>query len=225
MTTHHPKIPPHVTQFRLQYHEIIHEKTHPYALVHKSQLWKPAKCLSLINSTYVYHHNAHFFVTNLYKLLTISEFMKIWPHNSTKETGWGDCNQPKPTTCEILLPLLTCTIVQLFWKKVIQNELIPHTHHYLIYYLRKLLRIFIFGYPASNIAISSSTSSRASNIWVTPFYLQSATIYAIHIITSETSVGTTKSSMIGHTNLFWIGTEDTGNTMNITWTNPNTSHS
>ena len=118
--------------------------------------------------------------------------------------------------------LLTCTAVQLFCL-VLQNNLIPRTHHYSVYFLWKFLRIFICGYPASNTVINSSTSSCASNILLTPLSSQPATIYGTCIIILEPSFGTKKFIMIGNTDIFWLGTKDTGNTINIARINPNTS--
>ena len=92
-------------------------------------------------------------------------------------------------------------------------------HHYLIYYIRKILRILIFGYLASNITINSTTSSYALNLSVTLLYSQYPTNYGFPILVLAPSVVTTKSSTIGHTDIFWLGTMVTGQTMNITQTN------
>ena len=119
--------------------------------------------------------------------------------------------------------LLACTILQLFYN-VLQSYLIPCMHHYSTYYLREFLGILISGCPSSNIAIGSSTSSCALNIWVIPFSFQYSTNYGLRIIIFEPYVGTTKSSKIGNTYIFWPGMMVTGNTMIIIWTHTNTSH-
>ena len=134
----------------------------------------------------------------------------IPPKRPDEETS----GNPETPLVKYSWPLLTCTAVH-FSYNVPKNDLISCMHHYLIYYLRKLLWILISGYPGSNIAISSSTSSRASNIFVTPFFLQSPMTYGIRIIIPAPSVGTKNSSMIGHTGVFWIGKIFTGHTMNI----------
>ena len=155
MTTHHTKIPYHVTQFHIQSHTNIYTKIYPHALVYKNPPQSLDKCLSLLMFTSVYHQHAQFVFTTFIKILTISENMKIWPRDSTKETRWGHTGEPAPEPHEIFSSptnMHRCTLI------------LPHTHHNSIYYLRKFLRILIFGYPASNNAINSSTSYRASNL-------------------------------------------------------------
>ena len=49
--------------------------------------------------------------------------------------------------------------------------------------------------------------------------------YLLCIIILDITVGTTKSSKIGHTYVFWLGTMITGHTMDITRTHPKTAHS
>ena len=132
----------------------------------------------------------------------------------------GTCNY---TIVKYSSILLTCTLVHLFYK-ILQNELIPIMHHYLIYYLRKFLWILIFGYPASNIAINSSTPYHVSDLCVTPFSSQSPTNYGLRIIFLANSVGTTNSITIGHTSVLWLGTMVTGHTISITQIDPNKAH-
>ena len=158
------------------------------------------------------------------KLLT---FMKTWRFGYIVLPKRPDGDAPGNLQLYLVkssrIPL-TWTVVHLFCN-ILKNNLIPIMHHYSIYYPHTFLRILVFGYPVSNIAINSSTSSRASNICVTPFSLQFLTSYGLRIIFSEPSIGTTKSSVIGHTDVLWIGNMVTGPTMNITQTHPNKSHS
>ena len=153
------------------------------------------------------------FVTTFIKFFTISEIVTIWPSNSTKETGWGHNEEPNLHLMKYIRPILACTNLHLFYN-VLQNDLSPCTHHYFIYLLRIFLRILIFGYPDSNTAIISSTSSHASNKWVAPFFSQSATSNGIWIIISNPSNGKTLLRTIGYTDIFWIETKDIGHTMN-----------
>ena len=110
--------------------------------------------------------------------------------------------------------LSTCPFIRLFYN-VLQNYLRARMNHYLIYYLRTFLKIFIFGYPASNIAINSSTSSCISNVCVTPLSSKLPTTYRICIIILAPSVGTTKSNIIGHADVFCLGMIVTRHTINI----------
>ena len=82
---------------------------------------------------------------------------------------------------------------------VLQNNLIPHTHCYLIYGLRKFLRIFILVYPALNTAINWNMSYRASNIWVSPFSSQSMPSTGLCMIILKPSDGKSLLTTIGHT--------------------------
>ena len=200
--THHTKSPPRVTQFRLQSHTIIHTKIHPHTYVQN----KPANKYRHVHFTpifvYVYHQRAKHFCQNIHK--SSSQFLKIWqfghavlPNRPDGET-LSNLELPVEKYSRILL---TFTAVHLFYN-ILQNDLIPRMHHYLIYYIQTFLRILIFRYLASNIVINSSTSSRVSNMHVTPFYLQFFTTYGLHIKNLAPSSGTTKSNTIGHTDVF-----------------------
>ena len=120
--------------------------------------------------------------------------------------------------------LLTCIIVHLFYI-VLQNTLNPLMHHYLIYHPQTFLRMLVFGYLASNIAIHSSTSSTASNPCATTFSSLPPMSYGLCVIILEPYAGAIKKSMIGHTNVFWLGFMVPVHAMNITRTIPDTSHS
>ena len=57
--------------------------------------------------TYVYHTYAQTFCHNIYKNSSQSQKMTIWPHSSTKETGWGHIGETETALCEILLYTLS----------------------------------------------------------------------------------------------------------------------
>ena len=95
---------------------------------------------------------------------------------------------PELSSVKYSQPLLTCTVLKLFYN-YLQNNLSPCMHNYFIYYLRLFLRIFIIDYPALNIAINSSTPYSSSNIFVTPFSSQLSTDDELHIIILAPSVG------------------------------------
>ena len=100
---------------------------------------------------------------------------------------------------------LTHIAVQVLYT-VIQSDLSPHKHHYLIYYPRTFLRILKFGYLALNIMINSSPSSHALIICVTPFSAQYLTIYGHPIKNLESSVGTMKNTKNGYIDVFSLHT-------------------
>ena len=131
-----------------------------------------------------------------------------------------------PTTCHTLVNylhhILICIILQVK-DSVLQNDLIPQMHHYFIYHLWTFLRIFKFGYLASNIAINSSKLYCALKPCVTPFSSQHLTIYGLPITILENYVGTMRNITIGHTDKFWLSTMVLGHTTNITRTNQDTS--
>ena len=132
-----------------------------------------------------------------------------------------------PFVGNYIFPRWGFTMLLLSWGTtyILQNDLIPHMNHYFIYKLCTLLRIYLSGYLALNIAINSSTPYHASNLWVNPFSLKYPTNYGLRIIISEPSIGKTKSITIGNTGIFWLGNMVTEHTMNITRKNPNTPHS
>ena len=88
----------------------------------------------------------------------------------------------------------------------IQNYLSPQKHHYFIYYLLKSLRIFKFGYPASNIVITSSPSSRTLILCVTPFSSQSLKTYGNPITIQDSSVYSMKNTTNGYIDVLSLRT-------------------
>ena len=131
-----------------------------------------------------------------------------------------------PTTRNTLLNSshipLTYINVQVLCN-TLQNYLSPHKHHYLVYYLRPFLRILKFGYPASNIAINSSTLSRDLNLCVTPFSLQYLTIYRIPITILDNFIGTMNKITNVYIDAFLINTLVLGHNTNVTQTNQHIS--
>ena len=106
-----------------------------------------------------------------------------------------------PTTINTLVNYfcipLTRIAVQVLYA-AIQNDLIPHNYHYFIYCLQPSLRIFKFGYLASNIVITSRPLSRALILCITPFPSQSLMTYGHPINILESSVGIMKNTMNGY---------------------------
>ena len=51
--------------------------------------------------SYIYYQHAQTFCHNIHKTPHISENMTIWPHDSTKKTGWGHNEEPITDPCEI----------------------------------------------------------------------------------------------------------------------------
>ena len=147
--------------------------------------------------TYIYHQHLKKIVTIFIKTPHVPENMTIWPRDFTKETGWVNNEEPRTDPREIFLDPLNMhrhTTLLKFTKK----QLNPLYTYYLICYLQTFLRIFIFGYPGSNISINSSTSYRTSNPCVTLFSLKSPTNYGLRIIMMEPSVGIINSITVGH---------------------------
>ena len=105
------------------------------------------------------------------------------------------------------------------------KNFIPHKYPYLIYCLWPLLRKFKIGYPASIIVINSSSSFWALHLCVTPFYLQSLTIYGIPITIFYHSVDTMNKIMNGYIDTCLLSKLVLGHDMNITRTNQHTSPS
>ena len=85
MKKHHTKIPPHITQFRIQYHKIICTEIHLHTLIHKILPQNPAKFLSLLFFTYAYHHHSQtsvrIFIKNLHSL---------WNHDKSETRFYQD---------------------------------------------------------------------------------------------------------------------------------------
>ena len=100
---------------------------------------------------------------------------------------------------------LTHIAVQVIYTSV-KSYLSPHKHNYLIYYLWTFLRILGFGYPASNIVINSSQSSRALIVFLTPLSSQSLTINGLPITILDSSIVTTKNTTNGYINAFSLPT-------------------
>ena len=104
-------------------------------------------------------------------------FLKTWQlHMTLLKTQDGGVLTTRNTLMNYLHHPLTHITLQVLCT-AIQNYLSPQKHHYFIYYLLKSLRIFKFGYPASNIVITSSPSSRTLILCVTPFSSQSLKTY------------------------------------------------
>ena len=162
---------------------------------------------------------AHF-VTSFTKYPHISENMTM-PCDFTKNTRW-DILTTRNTLVNYSHHPLTHIAVQVLYT-AIQSNLIPYKHRYLIYVLRKILRILKFGYPASKIVIDSGPSSHALIICVTSLSSQSLTIYGFPIKILESSVGTMKNTVNGYIDTFFLHTLDHGGAMNTTWTHQYTS--
>ena len=98
-------------------------------------------------------------------------FLKTWQHHvDLLQTQDGDVLTIINTLVNSLHRPLTHICVQVLYT-AIQSNLIPHKHHYLIYYLQSSLQIFKFGYLVWNIVMTSILLSRALIICVTPFFL------------------------------------------------------
>ena len=131
-----------------------------------------------------------------------------------------------PTTRNTLVNYLHQPLTHIALKVIhnaIQINLIPHKHHYLIYYQHKLWWILKFGYTASKIMINSSPSSCTLKLCVTPFSSESLTIYGLPITTSESSVGKMKNTTNGYIDAFLISTLVLGSATNINLTNHHAS--
>ena len=154
-----------------------------------------------------------------------SSFLKSWQVGNAilpkQPDGDTARNLMKYTTSHY--SVLLCTVAHLL-RNFLKKYLIPWRHHYLIYYLRKFLRILILGYPASNTTINSSTSSCASNIWVTPFSSKSWPVTGFRIIILKPSDGKPLLSTIGHTDVLSLFCKYAGHTTNASKINPNISH-
>ena len=94
---HHPKILPHVTLICQQSHTTMHNKIHPYALVHKRSPIKPAIWLSIhlyIGLTSTRKHILSHYSQKIHK------FLKTWQrHVTSLKTHDGDV----PTTRNALV--------------------------------------------------------------------------------------------------------------------------
>ena len=105
----------------------------------------------------------------------------------------------------------------------IKSNLSPHKHRYLIYYIRALLWILKFGYPASNIVITSSLSYCALLLFVTPLSSKSLTTYGHPITVLDSSVGTTKNTNNGYIDIFLLRTLAHGRAINTAQTHQHAS--
>ena len=99
----------------------------------------------------------------------LHKFLKTWQfHVNLLQTQYVDV----PTTINTLVNYsrrpLTHIAVHVLYASI-QSYLIHHKRHYLIYYPQTFLRIFKFGYTASNIVITSSPLSCTLILYVTPF--------------------------------------------------------
>ena len=84
--------------------------------------------------------------------------MKIWQrHMTLLKTKDREVMTTRNTLVNYLHLLLTHIIIKLIYT-AIQNNLSSHKYHYLIYCLQSSLRILKFGYPSSNIVITSIPS-------------------------------------------------------------------
>ena len=135
------------------------------------------------NFTHFYHQHAQTVVKSLLKTLH-----NFWNYGKLEtrfyqEQPYGDTvrglNLMKYTLGHRLV--LPCTVTHLL-RNILQKQLSPRTQHYSIYYIRIFLWILILVYTYPNTAINSSTSSCASNIWVTPFSSQSMPSTRLRII-------------------------------------------
>ena len=105
----------------------------------------------------------------------------------------------------------------------IQNNFSLHKHHYLIYFLQSSLWILKFGYPALNIIITLSLSSRALKLCITSFSSQSLVTYGHPITTSESSAGIMKHTTNGYIDAFPIRKIAHGHANNTTQTHQHVS--
>ena len=70
--------------------------------------------------TYVYYQHTQLFFTTFIKTPHIHENMTIWPHDSTKDTGWGHTREPATAPIGIFLSPLNmncCTFIIQFPTK------------------------------------------------------------------------------------------------------------
>ena len=141
--------------------------------------------------------------------------MTIWSRDSTKETGWGHYEQSEPTYHEILLfpaNMYHFTLTLNFPTK----KLKPIHSSLLDLLLSEIIADIDICISGLEYRDNSIKSSRTLNLWVTLFSSQSATIYGLSIIIPKPYVGKTKFSTIDHTCVLWLGTKNTGHTLNIT---------
>ena len=120
--------------------------------------------------------------------------------------------------------VLPCTVVNLLCN-VLKKYLIPCTHNYSIYYLRKFLQLLIHGYLASDTTINSSKSTCASNILVTLLSSKSMLSTGLRIIILNHSDGTTFLSISGYTDVLRLSRKDNGHNTNASQIHLNISHS
>ena len=173
--------------------------------------------------TYIYHQQGKHFVTVSIKTSHISENINIWSWDSTKETRWVNAEEPRTVPREVFL-----------------DPLNMHCGTLLLQHPTNLLKPSY----ASLFAILPSDISTDIDVWLSglehcnifkhvilrlklmcnPVLLNILMTYGLHIITSSPSVCTTKSDIIGHIYVFWIGAIVPGLTMNITQTNTNKLH-
>ena len=157
-----------------------------------------------------------------HKLLAI---LKIWKlHVTLLNIKDGDVPITRNTIVNYNHLPSTHIVVQVLYT-IIQSKLIPYKHHYLIYYLQTFLLILKFRYPALNIVINSSPSSRVSILCVTPFSSQSLTIYGLRIKISESSVVTMNNTVNGYIYAFFLSALSHVYATSFTWTHQHASPS
>ena len=122
-----------------------------------------------------------------------------------------------PTTRNTLVdylhrPLTHITVQVLY--TAIQNDVSLHKHPYSIYCIYPSLLILKFGYPSSNIVITSSPSSCSLILCITPLSLQSLTTYGHTITISESFAGVMKHTKNGYIYEFLILTLSHGSAAN-----------
>ena len=133
------------------------------------------------------------------------------------KTQDGDVPTTRNSLVNYLHLQLTCIAVQVYYT-AIRNNLILHNHTYFIYCLQLSLNILKSGYPASNIMINSSLSSRALIIFITPFSSKSLISYGKPNKTSESSVGIMRHTKNGYIDTFLLFTMARGSATNTTQT-------
>ena len=143
-------------------------------------------------------------------------------HVTLLKTQDGDV----PTTRNILVNYLHCPLthinVQVIYTSI-QNNLSLQEHPYSIHFLQSSLRILKFGYTASKIVITSSPSSVALILCITPFSSQSLTTYGRPVTISESSAGIMNHTINGYIDTFLIRTLDHGCATNTTQTHQHVS--
>ena len=104
-----------------------------YSIVFKQNLWNPTKCISLLTFTCVCHYHAQTFCRNINKKSL--QFLELWQFGNTilpdQPDGGTAGNLPLVKNKR---SIITCTVVHVLYN-VLQNNLSPRTHHYLIHYL------------------------------------------------------------------------------------------